>query len=364
MAGHRLLHEGTELTVVLQKQGRGQKARIRAIPSSPSETFSSDIFVDPGSFRDQRAALEETWVVEVKPKGTIFVATLKSRISDRLISNIPGHWIQQDTLQDIQFWLGAGVHVCFLGWPGCGKTTLMERLALAKGWEFAVIDCGNAEKVRDWFGRGGAKKGSTDFAKSHFVELLEQAKAHPDRRFAVGWDEINRVHGSMHNALLPIFDARRSTKLTTSEGTLEIIVPTNVVFMATKNDESKDSGAYKLGNAFLNRMQLVEIPFMPEGEESLLLVNEVGIGVDDATLIVKIANRIRQGNVTKAFSVPMPSPRDTISAAILVRHGRSVEYAATQTFLPGLSGDVETARTPKAGVMQRIKAVVSPSPDA
>jgi hypothetical protein len=86
--------------------------------------------------------------------------------------------------------------------------------------------------------------------------------------------------------------------------------------------------------------------------------------VDDATLIVKIANRIRQGNVTKAFSVPMPSPRDTISAAILVRHGRSVEYAATQTFLPGLSGDVETARTPKAGVMQRIKAVVSPSPDA
>lgn len=333
--------------------------KVKAVPIDPSQMTSANIFVEPASFKKQKARLGEIWQASLRPSANgILLATLTDKLSEKFIQDIPGHWINPETLFNVQAWLEASEHVCFNGLPGCGKTSLMERLSKARGWIYVQVDCGTKKAVTDWFGADAAEQGKTFHIKSRFADKLAEAKDHPDKTYAIGFDELNRVHGILHNSLMSLLSDQRQVEITTIDGTVIIEAPTNVIFLATRNDERKSTGAHVLDYAMRNRFQMVEIEFMPEEKEISFLMNETKVTETDARLIVQVANEIRRSIKGNAYIAPMPSPRDTRRAAILASHNKGARYACEHTFLAGLDGSVNQATTQKGKVAESINKIM------
>lgn len=340
------------IEVVLKQEGQ----LIRAVPTNHATGPSHHIFIKDDDFKAKGANYGEKWLIKMVAQNGDFTYELLERAEDRFLTEIPGHWIDQDSLFDLQAWLRSGEHVCLTGSPGTGKTSLMERFAGAKNWKYIQVDCGTKQAVRDWFGADAARDSTTFHQESRLASVLRKAKTEPGKFILIGFDEINRVHPLLHNSLLALLSNQRCCEVTTVAGTHLIEAPANVFFMATKNSESNEPGAFTSGYAFRNRFQVLEVDFMPESVEADMLVQEVGIKATEAAKVVKVLNKIRSVIKNTKMSIPMPSYRDGRRAAVLVKHGKPLRYACDKTFLPGLEGNLDQAMSSRAKVAEAIKS--------
>jgi nitric oxide reductase NorQ protein len=152
-------------------------------------------------------------------------------------------------------------------------------------------------------------------------------------------DEINRADQTAMNILLPVLDDTRVLRLDIgdAEERREIPVHPDCIFVATANIGSEYAGTNEMDAALKNRFLVVEIDDMPAEEEAKVLSIKCGISKEDASIIVKISNSIRdlyeKGQVSYKIST-----RETQAVGDLVHDGLTISESLKWIFCPKFSG--------------------------
>ena len=125
-----------------------------------------------------------------------------------------------------------------------------------------------------------------------------------------------------NNILFPCLDSRRELPLAIadSEGPRSVKVHQDCVFIATANIGSEYSGTQEIDAALMNRFLPLKVDYMPVRNEIEVLKNRCKISEDDAAVIVKFANVMRQENKKGVVNFPV-STRENIAIGEMVADG-------------------------------------------
>lgn len=171
---------------------------------------------------------------------------------------------------------------------GSGKTGMAMQFAARAGKPMLIMDCANLKEPRDWFGYKTIEGGEVVWHESQFDKILASGN------HVILLDEVNRVHPSIMNTLLPILDGRGFTYLEEKGGC--ITVGPGIVFFSTMNEGAAYTGTSACDMALRDRLgqRIVEVTYLPKDKEAEVLVARTGIQPKDAKSLVDIANQIRK----------------------------------------------------------------------
>jgi hypothetical protein len=262
----------------------------------------------------------------------------------------------KDCLDVVEDLSGDGAqNVILTGPQGCGKTELAIWYAAHYKRPLIVMNCATIREPKDWFGYKDAKDGSVFWHRSDFVRAVTMGGA------VVLLDEFNRLHSTLHNALYPLLDARRSTYV---EELGEMInVGEKTVFFATCNIGFNHTGTFQMDSAIEDRFSMrIESKFLPVEQEIDVLQKKTGIGLDDAQKLANLARDIRaKASGSGATLQRNVSTRQLLQSAVLMRRmkskGISPHYKALDfTILPFYS-DEGGKDSERAQVQQTIQGI-------
>src|SRR5262249_44631538 len=116
--------------------------------------------------------------------------------------------------KQLQVLLESGLNILLDGPQGCGKTVLARSIAKTLGMEFIFFNCGAVIEASDFLATIQVRASATgqpvtDFLKTEVLVALEEAGEHPERRYLVFLDELNRCPENARNALMPALDSTR-----------------------------------------------------------------------------------------------------------------------------------------------------------
>ena len=173
---------------------------------------------------------------------------------------------------------------------GAGKTEMAMQYAALNNLPMLIMDCANLREPRDWFGYKKIENGNIVWQESQFDRAIQAGNT------VILLDEINRVHPSVLNTLLPLLDNREFTYL--QEKGNNIRLGKGMVFFATMNEGAGYSGTSATDYALRDRFsRVVEVKYLLPTKERELLVKRTGIEEDDAASLIDIANQIRKKSV-------------------------------------------------------------------
>lgn len=233
---------------------------------------------------------------------------------------IEGVWLDPIVSKKLQILLQSGLNILLDGPQGCGKTVLARSIAETLGMEFVFFNCGAVVEATDFLATiqvRASESGApvTDFVKTDVLAALEEAHEHPECRYLVFLDELNRCQESARNALMPALDSTRRVFHPVDNRFIEI--PPNVQFIAAVNRGREFSGTFGIDAAQLDRFAPLQMDYMPPVEEVQLLAgrhpelpNKV---IED---VVAAADAIRHGRELPASL----SVRATEEACIYLKH--------------------------------------------
>jgi MoxR-like ATPase len=210
---------------------------------------------------------------------------------------IEGVWLDPIVSKKLQVLLEAGLNILLDGPQGCGKTVLARSIAESLGMEFVFFNCGAVVEASDFFvsiqvraSASGAPV--TDFVKTDVLTALEEADDHPDRRYLVFLDELNRCQESARNALMPALDSTRRV-FHPIDNTF-IPIPDNVQFIAAVNRGREFTGTFGIDAAQLDRFAPLQMTYPPPPAEiEILARRHPAISRASLDVIVAVADAIR-----------------------------------------------------------------------
>ena len=249
---------------------------------------------------------------------------------DRL-TEIPGFWMGSDQLSRLLILIHNRQNAILIGSQGTGKTTFSYSLAEAMGWpEPCKVEIAAVNQATQLFGSNAAVGGTTRFNKSYLLEYLERATIAYEQELPGKWlvilDEWSRAHAKIKAPLHGCLDGTRQLTISTEEGSRTIIVPPNVVFLATANVGGDFVGTFQLDPADMDRFSPVRMKPMPEDFEVRILVNKTGILESQAINIVRVARALRQAAAGHLIGYA-PSFRRVEAAGVLVSYGMDLRTA-------------------------------------
>lgn len=222
--------------------------------------------------------------------------------------------------------------VALVGPAGTGKTSLLDDLAADKGVGIYTVDGMGMTSFSDWVGRvdivtdPATKQTVTRFIFSAFMQAIRKGGPYDGKRRIVRIDEVNRSEsGGALNALMPILQAGR---IYIPEANETVYIDRNILWAFTMNRGSAYASTVTLDAALVDRMQRwVRLDYLPEADETALVVKRTGIGQEDAARLVRTARQIREiaarGEITTGVST-----RRVLEAAESVVLGSKVADAA------------------------------------
>jgi MoxR-like ATPase len=270
--------------------------RIR--PGSPCQVRVKNV---RKPHRDDRGAIEVEFVAQQEFK-------------------IEGVYLDPLVAKKLQVLLESGLNILLDGPQGCGKTVLARSLAQSLGMEFVFFNCGAVVEATDFLATIQVRASATgqpvtDFVKTEVLTALEEANAHPQRRYLVFLDEFNRCQESARNALMPALDSTR--RIFHPIDNRFLAIPDNVQFIAAVNRGGEFSGTFGIDAAQLDRFAPLQMDYPPpEEEEKILQRRHAELSRKVIRLVVEIADRIRKApELTAGLSV-----RATDEACTYLKH--------------------------------------------
>jgi hypothetical protein len=169
------------------------------------------------------------------------------------------------------------------GPPSSGKSQWCSWLAATEKRPFFSINCSTVREPQQWFGKDGAKSGSTFWKPSEFVRAIEMGGC------IVRLEELNRLSPFIVNPLLELLEDGR----TRVEGYGMVEIGPDTIFIATANVGMQYQGTYKSCESLLSRFS-VKVEFTPltEAQTTKTLVARTGVDVEVAKKLATVSQQV------------------------------------------------------------------------
>lgn len=286
-----------------------------------------------GTTKEEKTEKKEKEVVST-PKVSTFLSELLSDATLKAPSSSKdGFYMSESDWSLLIRNIKKGINTMIIGPCGVGKTTAVKEACERLGKKLHIFDMGSMiDPISSLLGVHRLEGGKSVFDFAEFTKAIQEP-------CVILLDELSRAPLATNNVLFPCLDDRRklSIEVASSSESREILVHPEVCFIATANIGSEYTGTNVIDRALLNRFMPLELSYIPEKEESKVLVTRCGIDQATADLIVKISNNIRNLAKQQKISVSL-SVRETLMVAELVRDGWTLGNAMERIYLPLYEG--------------------------
>lgn len=244
-------------------------------------------------------------------------------------------WVDPKHAAFMEMWMnlrkgqGNVANLLITGPSGCGKTEGIKRAGERFGMPVYKVDCASITTADKWLGHKEVDAEGTHYILSEHLRWLGAIDCAPG---IVLYDEINRLHPSLLNLLIPVLDGSQSIWVPELGTTIQVHPDTLIA--ATANIGAGFSGTYKMDDALSYRFGYrLEQDFPPVAEEVKILTERTDIEQDKAKLLVDIANQSRNKvKVSKDLDAPITT-RNLLETAELVAMGMTIQEAAEFTYV-------------------------------
>ncbi len=209
------------------------------------------------------------------------------------------------------------VNVLVVGKQGCGKSSLVKQFAAYFNRPLATFQIGLLTEPGQLFGQYEIRGSETVYQENLFPKAITTP------RCVIHLEEINRPeHPKALNELYSVLSEDRAIWI----DQLGLVrVSKGVVFFATMNEGEEFVGTEFLDAALRDRFYMIHMDYLPAQIEQRLLMLKTGIREEEAALITRVINRLRNDPED-----PFPiSVRHSLMIAELVALGAPIREAIT-----------------------------------
>ena len=213
---------------------------------------------------------------------------------------------------------GGNPNVLVQGKQGTGKSELVKQYAAKYSTPLATIEIGRLSEASQIFGYMEFKDGETVYCKGLFLEAIQIPGC------TIHLQELNRPENDTTlNSIFSILDDT-SREIYLDEIGETVSVAPGVTIFASMNEGFEFIGTMPLDLALQNRFHCkILLETLPPDSEISVLVSKLGIAASVASMVVSIANQMRNNSQSPIWV----SIRDTINVARFVSMGLHIDLA-------------------------------------